>query len=53
MKHIVNEVNIFDNAILTTYEFDTAADAMEYAMTMNEIMEATPIRYKYMNNRKE
>lgn len=50
MKHIVNEINILDNVILDTHEFDTAADAIEYAMTMNEAMEATPIRYKYINN---
>lgn len=50
MKHIVNEINIFTNAIIATYEFHTASDAIEYAMSMNEAMEATPIRYKYIND---
>ena len=49
MKHIVREINIFTNATLAVHEFDTAADAIEYARAMNEFMEATPIRYKYQN----
>lgn len=49
MKYIVKEINIFSGITLDTHEFDTAADAIGYAMTMNELMEATPIRYKYQN----
>lgn len=49
MTYIVNEINIFTNAVVGTHEFSAAADAMEYAGIMNEIMEATPIRYKFQN----
>lgn len=49
MKHIVKEINIFTNATVGTHEFDTAAEATEYAMTMNELMEATPLCYKVCN----
>lgn len=49
MKHIVKEINIFSGETVGTHKFDTAAEAIEYAMTMNELMEATPIRYKVCN----
>lgn len=48
MKHIVHEINIFTNTVVGIHEFDDAGDALEYAFTMNEIMSATPIRYKFM-----
>lgn len=45
MKHIVREINRTTCATLNKYEFTTAADAMEYAMSMNETMRATDLRY--------
>ena len=49
MSYIVNETNIFTNIVIGTTEFSTLDDAIEYAQTMNELMEATPIRYKIQN----
>ena len=49
MKYLVNEINIFTNATLATHEFDSAADAFDFAWKMNEAMEATPIRYQFCN----
>lgn len=53
MKHIVKEINIHTGITLEVHEFDDAAEAMEYALTMNEIMQATPIRYKFCNKKGE
>ena len=49
MKHIVREINILTYATLAKHEFDTAADAIGWATSMNEAMRATPIRYRYCN----
>lgn len=48
MKHIVHEINIFTGLVVGAHEFDEADEALEYAFTMNEIMAATPLRYKFM-----
>ena len=45
MKYIVREINRATYATTAKYEFPTAADAMEYAVTMNETMRATNLRY--------
>ena len=45
MKHIVREINRTTYATTNKYEFTTAADAMGYAMSMNETMRATNLRY--------
>lgn len=47
MTHIVHGINIFTGVVVESYEFDDAAEALEYAVTMNELMRATPIRYKF------
>lgn len=49
MNYIVKEINIFTNSTIGVYEFHTEAEALEYAQTMNELMKATPISYKYQN----
>ena len=46
MKYTVKGINIFDNATIEKWEFNTIDEAVEYACTMNEAMKATPIRYK-------
>lgn len=48
MKHIVHEINSFTRAIVGIHEFDDSAEAFEWAFTMNQLMEATPIRYVFM-----
>jgi hypothetical protein len=49
MKYIVEEINISTNVVLERHEFDDAAEAFGWALSMNEAMEATPIRYKFQN----
>lgn len=49
MKHIVREINQSTYKTIAKHEFDTAAEAIEYARNMNDAMRATPIRYRYCN----
>lgn len=49
MAYIVNEINIYTNIVVGTAEFASAAEAMEYAQIMNELMRDTPICYKFQN----
>jgi hypothetical protein len=49
MKHIVEVRNIHSGFVVERFEFDDAAEALEYAFTMNELMKATPLRYVFMN----
>lgn len=49
MTYIVKEINIFTNRTVGVAEFKTEAEAIEYAQTMNELMKATPLIYKYQN----
>ena len=47
MKHIVKEINLDTNVVIDIHVFDSATDAIDYAMEMNELMVATPIRFRY------
>lgn len=46
MKYIVKEINQKTFQVTAKYEFNDYADALEYAMDMNETMKATNLRYK-------
>lgn len=46
MKYIVKEINVKTYKVTATHEFSSFEDALEYAMTMNEAMEATMLRYQ-------
>lgn len=46
MKTIVQVINVFSREVVETHEFDEAADALEYAVKMNVLMNATPLLYQ-------